>query len=642
MKNLLSILLVIVAVCALPTAPVSAKTMPVDTFAALPGYSRPKLSPDGQTIAYATNYKGKTAIVLQPTNGAQSLMIPPLGDQETRGFRWANNDVLLLTAGKSIIRHAIRGKSYNTRVLAFNRKKDKFIWLGKPKQSGVTKKTSATQYASQIERVIDYLPSDPQHILLSLDLNLDTNAEVYKVNVFSGSRKLVQKGHRGISRWFTDHTSKVRMGVGYERNKWFAMFRNADDNWVSLTKVDWANKYDIMGFSTVPNILYVSGMSEHGTDGLFTLDVRSGEIIKQLFAHEQVDIDSHMEHPLTGQVAGVAYTDDFRRVKFFDKELAHIQRSLNRALKGTVNTIISRAKERELYLLLVESDTNPGDYYLFDRDKGQLHFISPSMQQVDIETTAPTKTVTIPVRDGESIPGYLTIPPGTDGKNLPAIVLPHGGPSSRDTAKWDFWAQFYANRGYAVLKPNFRGSSGYGHAFYLKGHKQWGGVMQNDITDATHWMIKEGIADPERICIVGASFGGYAALMGVIKEKNLYKCAISVNGVTDLPRLKGYDKQFEGGGAWTKNMVLEGAKDGDISPYDRAADISAPVLLMSSKDDARIPYKMSKDMHKRLKKLKKQSAYVEISDGGHYLLTAASRITILKETEKFLAKHIGD
>lgn len=165
--------------------------------------------------------------------------------------------------------------------------------------------------------------------------------------------------------------------------------------------------------------------------------------------------------------------------------------------------------------------------------------------------------------------------------------------------------------------------------------------MQDDVTDATRWMIKEGIADPERVCIVGASYGGYAALMGPIKEPSLYRCAVSVNGVTDLPRLKAGDKNYIGGKVWTKDMGLSGVDDKEVSPYDRVDDLTLPVMLIASKDDERVPYRMSRALHSRLKKRRDDAEYIEIESGGHSMVTSEARLIMLRETERFLAKHLG-
>ncbi|PCI63373.1 MAG: hypothetical protein COB37_05280 [Kordiimonadales bacterium] len=619
--------------------------MPLEAFAALPSFSNARLSPNGEKIAYSISARGRKHILFQNVDGTGQGIIAPPNGWELNNYHWANENTLILSTGKLLDRDAFASEAYNTRLFSYLLKEQKYVWLGKPKvRRGRQTSGSSQQRVSQQETITDYLYQNPKYILVSLDFNLDSNPEVFRVNVRTGKRKRIRQQITGVNTWYTDHTSTVRAGFGYtgiSRDIWFGTFRNAEGNWISIAKQTWSKKYYFIGFSADPNILYVGGNSKYGTDAVYTLDARTGEIVAEVFSHPTVDMDYVAKHPATGHLVGVGYTDDYSRIKYFDKTLRKIQRSINKVLKGTVNTLVGRASNKELYLFYVHSDTNPGQYYIYDREKGTLGYIALVRDGIDINQTASTTLVSVPVRDGTNIPGYLTVPKGLSAKNLPTIIMPHGGPGARDDASWGYKAQFYANRGYLVLKPQFRGSTGYGDAFFYKGRHQWGGLMQDDITDATRWLISEGMSDPERICIVGASFGGYAALMGVIKEPGLYKCAISVNGVADIPRLKNNDKKSVGGKAWIKKMGLKGAKDETVSPYHRAQDVSAPVLLISSKDDQRVPYKMSKAMHQQLKKLKKPSVYVEVKDGGHSMVSEAARLTLLRETEAFLAKHIG-
>jgi len=621
--------------------------LPVEAFAALPSFSGAQLSPSGNAIAYAVSKNGRRHIIYQDLDGNNSGILPPPTDAELGTFYWANDNIILVETNTYARRKAFVRKVSLNRILAFNRKKSKFTWLGKPKTKRSMSKYNAsrdkTQFYSQFERIVDLLSDDPKHILMQLDFDLDTNPDVFKVNVYNGRRKLVRGEYRGIQNWYTDSRSKVRAGFGFENNGWFGMVADGDGNWKSLKQMDWAQHYTFKGFSEDPNTIYVSGNSHFGTNGLFKLDLVSGNITETVFAREQVDARHVIQHPVTGHVAGVAYREDFSHIEYFDRSLRTVQASMNKALKGKVNSIVGRAHKQELYLIYSESAKNPGDYFLFDRKKGELSYIAPFRDHIDPKKMANTHRVTIPVRDGSHIPGYMTVPKGKQSKSLPAIVLPHGGPYvGHDNAEWDYWAQFYASRGYLVLKPNFRGTKGYGNAFYRKGVHQWGGLMQDDVTDATKWLIAEGMADPERICIVGGSYGGYAALMGSIKEQGLYKCAISVNGVTNMPLLKKNDKELVGGNTWIKRMGLRDAKDSSISPFHRAREVSAAVMLVAARDDARVPFGMSNSMHHELQKHNKQSAYVELADGGHSMLTGAARLKMLQETEKFLAEHIGD
>jgi len=612
---------------------------PVEMFARLPAFSGAKLSSSGEKVAYFIEFEGQRHLIFQKLDGANRGMIPPIEKTQIVSFSWANDDVLIIKFGFLTNRWAFRGQSYETRTVSFNTETRENEWLGEPKRQ---------ERVSQHDRVVDLLPEDPDHILMQFDFQLDGSPTVYKVNVWNGHRATYHRGRKGIQRWYTDQNGDVRLGFGYNRSERVARLKDASGDWIDLTDTDWEKYYDVEGFTDEPNTIYVSGPTAHGTDGLFKLNLLSGQISDPLFTHESVDLDYIVEHPLTGELAGIAYTDDYSRIKYFDRDLKIVQASLEHVMPGKVVTVTGRARERELYLVLVASDRNPGDYFVYDRESKHMSYVASRMVPLASEISANPEAmakvlpVSIPVRDGSEIPGYLTMPNGDQATGLPTVVLPHGGPQARDSAEWDYWSQFYANRGYVVLQPNFRGSSGYGKLFEYKGNKQWGGLMQDDVTDATKWLIDEGIADPDRICIVGASYGGYAALMGTIKEPGLYRCAISINGVTDLPRLKSNDKAYIGGRVWIKNMGLEGVDDEEVSPRDRVDEISAPVLLISSKDDERIPYKHSKDLYKRLKKKQPKSRYVMIEDGGHSMMTSEARLTMLTETEKFLKRHIGD
>jgi len=623
-----------------------AKEMPVEAFAALPSFSQARLSPDGTKIAYSVSLKGRKHVVVQTLDGQERKLIAPSKDWELNSYRWANENTVIVNTGSLLNRREFAHKTYNTRLLSFIVDEGKYVWLGKPKaQSTSNVNRNGLNQVSQLERVLDYLPNDPKNILMELDYDLDGNVEVFRVNVKTGKRKKVKKEVDGVQDWYTDQSSEIRFGTGYKGANYdqpYAIFKGEDGKWASLRNAKWRENYEIRGFTDEPGIVYVSGITEYGTTGLFKLDISTGQIVDKIFSNEKVDFDYVTHDSATGKAVGVAYTDDFSRKRYFDKNYRTVQRSMDHAFKGAVTSIIGRAKDKQLYLIYVESDTNPGQYYFFDRSAKQVHFIAEVREKIDVEQTASTIKLSIPVRDGSEIPAYLTAPKGVKISNLPTIILPHGGPHARDDAEWDFWAQFYANRGYLVLKPNFRGSTGYGRAYEDKGVLQWGGLMQDDVIDATKWLIAEGKADPERICIVGASYGGYAALMGVIMEPGLYRCAVSINGVTNLPLLKNDDKSTIGGNVWIKRMGLKGKSDKSVSPYHHIEEVSAPILLMSSKDDQRVPYLMSSAMDKQLRKQKKSSKYVRIENGGHSMVTEKARLTMLRETEKFLAKHIGN
>lgn len=627
--------------------PPSSADIPIEAFAALPSMSQPKLSPDGTRLSFLTTVKGKNHVAYQNLDGSDRGIVPPVEGMEVVSHWWANDNFLLVEVSYEYERVGIGRRAVQTRMLSVDTKKNKAVWLGRPKRMTANDYDSLS---SQFEHLVDILPDDPDKVLLQLAL-VESNYmdAVYEVNVKNGRRKMVQSGRPDIQNWYTDFRSDVRLGTGVRTlgansERLYGRLKTENDTWIAF-EPDWLEDHTVVGFTNEANIVYVAGPSEFNTRALLKLDVRTGEIKETIFASPNYDIGATLHHPVTNELAGVTVTEHLSRHVYFDADLSSLQTALERSLPGTNIWILGRARTRNIYVIRSSSDKNPGDYYLFNRDKKELSYLAPRMEAIaTAQYYAPdilrgTTPVTFPARDGETIPAYLTLPASKWLDPGPAIILPHGGPNSRDSASWDFWAQFYASRGYAVLQPNFRGSSGYGSAYQEAGQDQWGRLMQDDVTDATRWLIESGHADPARICIVGGSYGGYSALMGAIKEPNLYRCAISVNGVTDYAWQKRYRKSFLGGYLFDEESKVQ---DEDISPFHRATQINVPILLIAAKDDAVVPYEMSRAFHKRLRGLKKKSRFVAIESGGHSLQSTAARLTMLKETERFLRKHIGD
>jgi dipeptidyl aminopeptidase/acylaminoacyl peptidase len=291
--------------------------------------------------------------------------------------------------------------------------------------------------------------------------------------------------------------------------------------------------------------------------------------------------------------------------------------------------------------ILAYSETNLGTYYVWDRDGGGLSEYSDRIPSLNAGMLSATEAISYDARDGLQIPGYLTLPKGKGRAGLATIVLPHGGPESRSSKQFWFIAQFLAARGYAVFQPNFRGSGGYGESFRAAGENEWGGKMQDDLTDGARWLVEEGIADPDRMCIVGWSYGGYAAAMGLIKTPKLFNCGVSINGVLNLPRLIQDDQKYSGGREWSKSVGLEGESSRAVSPHHQVEKIEAPLLIIQAKDDARVHWDQGREMAQQLERNDKEFEYLEIEYGGHSMMNVEARVRILQALDAFLAKHIS-
>ncbi|WND01508.1 prolyl oligopeptidase family serine peptidase [Temperatibacter marinus] len=631
--------LIFIASLSIPTL---AKELPLASFAKLPTVSNLKLAPDGKNFAYISVIKGRKSLVVRNIETGQFNIVPPIDKSDIAIFWWGNNSRLLIgyemttkVRGSSVMRQ-------ETRLLAIDHDMKNPKWIVRPadeKGEGSwianRKKYPPAQFQTDI---IDLLPKDPNFILLALDGDFDAQDEVRKININTGAYTIVNDGVRGIQYWATNSDHEVSYGYGYDRlkGKYISKLRLPNGNWIDLSKQTYLERFDFIVFDEDPSYAYMSGHVKNDTTGLYKINIATGQITETLFEHNSVDADSLLMHPYTRKPVGYAYTTDFNQYVYFDKEFNRIQKIAQKALKMDNIRIVDKVQGQQIYILFASNDRQPGVYYYYNRPAKHLSMISPIRPDIKPEEMASVKEVMIPVSDGSSIPAFLTLPRGKT-ENLKTIVFPHGGPQSRDTAHWEFTAQFLANRGYAVLQPNFRGSSGYGYRYQRMGNNQWGGLMQQDVTDATKWLIDNKIAQKDKICIAGYSYGGYAALMGIIQNSALYQCAASINGVTDIPKMKLNDKKFIGGSSWIKTMGLEGANDKTVSPYHLYKKIQVPVLLISSKDDARINYQWTRQLSK---KLRKKSTFVLIEDGGHHMDTVNARMTVLTELEKFFKKHL--
>lgn len=300
-------------------------------------------------------------------------------------------------------------------------------------------------------------------------------------------------------------------------------------------------------------------------------------------------------------------------------------------------------------LFLVSGSSAAGDYYLLDRKRNVADRIAQSRPDIAPEDIGQVLTIEYKARDGLTIPAILTMPTNRQAANLPLIVMPHGGPESYDFVGFDWLAQFFASRGYLVLQPNFRGSTGFGVSFRDAGRGEWGGKMQDDITDGVNALIKSGRADPQRICIVGASYGGYAALAGGAFTPELYKCVAAIAPVADLPRMLIDERDEYGADHWLldywKDLIgdpkAERSKLERISPVNYAGKFTAPVLLIHGKDDLTVPISQSERMERALKSAGKEVEFIRLKGEDHHLSKSETRLATLQALDAFVGKHIG-
>jgi dipeptidyl aminopeptidase/acylaminoacyl peptidase len=316
--------------------------------------------------------------------------------------------------------------------------------------------------------------------------------------------------------------------------------------------------------------------------------------------------------------------------------------------KGKQVTLASWTPDFAKLVVYVDAGTESGTYYLVDLTAKKVNPLGRAFPKLAATDVGEVRAIRYPAADGLTISGYLTLPPGRSAaKGLPLIVLPHGGPQARDTAGFDWWAQALASRGYAVLQPNFRGSSGFGQAFTEAGHGEWGRKMQTDLSDGVSYLAADGTIDPKRVCIMGGSYGGYAALAGVTLQKDIYRCSVAVAGVADLRDFLQWRANMGGSKSltiryWNRFLGVEAYNDpklDTLSPTRLAAQASSPILLIHGKDDTVVPYAQSADMAKALQGARKPVEFVTLRSEDHWLSSAETRLEMLSSAVTFLEKH---
>jgi dipeptidyl aminopeptidase/acylaminoacyl peptidase len=499
-----------------------------------------------------------------------------------------------------------------------------------------------TQFQDQI---LDWTPDEPDTVLMELDIERRGFPAIYAININTGRRQLRSREHYPIRSYATDGAGNVRFGYGYTETstvmQYFARLDN-EKKWLPLAKVDMFGGEDaLVPLAIIPGTNRAFATRDHeGRDALWEMDLTDQVEPKLVFSHPQVDAASPIVTP-DGKLIGIRYETDRPSVHYTDEATRALVGTIDRLLPSTFNYISDYSLDRQVYIVRASSDVVAGTYYLLRAGSKKIYRIDTAYPQLDPKTLGQMSSITYPARDGIEIPGYLTVPPGVRAEQLPLIVMPHGGPIARDSWEFDFLRAFLVSRGYAVLQMNFRGSSGYGSQWYYDAHQDWGGLTYSDITDGTKWAIQKGIADPKRVCIVGWSFGGYAALLSAVRNGDLYRCSASIAGVSDLKDLLSQSRYFSNRAFVKAQLGTTRQKLIEDSPARHIDKINMPVFLIHGDRDIQVDVDHSRQMASALKKAGKPHQAIFLDDATHQLGRKSDRMTLLTELEKFLLQNLG-
>jgi dipeptidyl aminopeptidase/acylaminoacyl peptidase len=591
-----------------------------------------RLSPDGKTLGFMQPYERRENlhVVLLPQDGtapdfSRAKRLTAETERDIGGFFWKGNSHILYVKDF--------GGDENYHVVSVD------VLSGKIKDLTPIAKIRAS--------IVDDLRDDPDHVLVQHNKRDSKVFDVYRINVITGESTLVAQNPGNITQWLTDHGGLVRIATTTDGVNTSLLYRSSEKApFKTVLTTDFRTTVAPMFFTFDNKSLYA--LSNRGRDktALVILDPTTGEESKPLFENPDVDLDgasfSHKRKVLTQ-----ANFNTWKEQRhFFDPETKVLFTRLQEKLPGYEVVIQNENLAEDMFVVAAYSDRTPGTRYIYSTRSDTLTTLGEINPRIDPAQMATTKPVTYTTRDGLKINGYLTLPVNREARNLPVIVNPHGGPWGRDSWGFNPEIQFLANRGFAVFQMNYRGSTGYGRAFWEKSFKQWGRTMQDDITDGVTWLIHEGIADPKRIGIYGGSYGGYATLAGVTFTPDLYAAAVDYVGVANLftfmnsipPYWEPYLKMMH-------EMVGDPEKDKELlnaaSPVFHADRIKTPLFVAQGANDPRVNRNESDQMVEALRKRGIAVQYMVKENEGHGFHNEENQFDFYGAMEAFFSKYLG-
>ena len=602
--------------------------IPLKDFFRNPEMSSFSLSPDGKHISYMKPWEEGNRMMnvyVRPIDSNDEIRITDASKRSLYGYFWINDNRIAYVQDK--------GGDENIHIYAVDIDGKNNIDL--------------TPFENIQARITDDLEDDPNFMLVALNKRNPQIHDVYRLNVNNGDMDMIAENPGNISGWGTDHDGKLRIATTSDGVNTSLLYReNEDDDFKSILTTNFKESVSPLFFTFDNKELYVSSNRGRDKSAIFKFDLETAKEGELIFEHDEVDVYGLMSSKKRKVITGVSYTTDKRQIHFFDKWRENLQSTLESQLKGVEVAISGLSKDETKAIVVTYSDRSRGTYYYYDIENDNLTKLADLSPWLNEDDMAFMKPIKYKSRDGLTIPGYLTLPLDyKKGEKLPVVINPHGGPWARDNWGFNPEIQFLANRGYAVLQMNFRGSVGYGREFWEISFKQWGKTMQDDITDGVNWLIEEGIADPDRIAIYGASYGGYATLAGLTFTPDIYACGVDYVGVSNIFTLLetlppywelGRQMMYEMiGNPETEKELLEAA-----SPLFHIDKIKAPLLVAQGANDPRVKQAESDQIVDALKAKGIDVPYILKDDEGHGFYNEENQFDFYQEMEKFLDKHL--
>jgi len=583
------------------------------------------LSPDGKMLSFLQPWESRMNIFVRPTTGGEAKRLTSEKGRDIRNYVWKGNGFV---------------------VYPMDDKGDENYHLKRVDlKSGEVK--DLTPFPKVRSEIIDDLEDVSEtDILIQLNKRNPEIFDAYRVNVQTGEMKMVAENPGKVDHWFTDHAGIIRAATQTDGVNTSLMTRPDEKTPFKIVVTTNFRESLSPQFYTFDNrSLYAVSNLGRDKAAVVTIDPSNGKEVEKIYENPEVDVDALAFSKKRKVITFATFTTWKPERTFFDAQSEAIYKTLAEKLSGYEVDVVANDKAEDKFIVVASNDRTPGTRNLFDVKSGSLTKLVEVAPWLKENQLAPMKPIEYQSRDGLTIHGYLTLPLGREAKNLPVIINPHGGPWARDTWGFNPEVQFLANRGYAVLQMNFRGSTGYGRKFWEASFKQWGQKMQDDVTDGVQWLIKQGIADPKRIAIYGGSYGGYATLAGVTFTPDLYAAAVDYVGVanmfTFLNTIPPYWKPFLD---MFHEMVGDPEKDktmmAAVSPVMHADKIKTPLFVAQGAHDPRVNKAESDQMVDALKKRGVDVEYMVKENEGHGFHNEENRFDFYEAMEKFLDKHL--
>jgi len=586
-----------------------------------------RISPDGNFISYTAPWQSRMNIFVQAIDKDSAIQITFETDRDIAGYIWGSGSRLLYIKDE--------GGNENFKLYGVD-------------ADGSNQKC-LTCFEGVRTQLIDDLWDNPAEVIIGLNKRNPQVFDPYRLNIETGEMVLLAENPGNITDWMTDHDGKLRAAVAITGgvNQTVLYRDNENEEFREIITTTWKDNFRPHFFTFDNQKIYVSCNIGRDKDEIIIYDPVTKNEIETIFGHDEVDVSNLTYSKKRKVLIAANYTTDKDQYHFFDDTSKQHYEFLKEKLQDCEINITGSDTAEKKFIVFTYNDRNRGSYYLFDAETKDLRKIADVSPWLKEEHLAEMKPIQYVSRDGLTIHGYLTLPKGRPAKNLPVVINPHGGPWARDYWGFNPMAQFLANRGYAVLHMNFRGSIGYGKEFWLKSVKQWGRTMQDDITDGVNWLIENKIADPKRIAIFGGSYGGYATLAGMTFTPDLYACGIDYVGVSNMftfmNTMPAYweplrQQLYELVGNPVEDSILLAS----VSPVFHADKITAPLFIAQGANDPRVNKAESDQMVAALKARGIEVEYMVKDNEGHGFRNEENRFDFYRAMERFLAEHIGD